>query len=361
MKNKLDPRQYTPYSLNTPSGNLFFVQNIASFSCYLLEKQSGNFQFTGEYLRFNGGNIISTDPSNDVGATNEVINSINCFATGSSNTIIGSDSSEISGSNNLILGGSDNQVISADYASVIFGRNTIVRHTGAAILGDGDNSRQKNSTAQNSLTIDFSSGLFINNDASFNGDVYLTGGNVFIDQGSLNINENFSGLFSGDIQVLGTAYHTGSPLQSLQNLLDQSGSLRNLIFNTSGVLRTGINDLSGVLDTRIFNTGYSLIQNISTVSGNLKDEINLSLENRVSTTGQNTINGLKTFQSGITFNGPISGGNAQFTGNLVLGNGRFIPNVFNASGISGQISFDTRYAYFCTGTNAWARMLITGW
>ena len=164
MKNKLDPRQYQPYAMNTPSGNLLFEQGVDFFSCYLLENITGNFNITGS-LSINGGNTVKTDPTSNVDFENGAfsINSPNSFATGSNNLIINSPSSEISGSNNTIQGGSNNQIANADYAGIIFGANCLVNHTGAAIIGDGDTSLSKQTDNVYALTIDFDSGIHLKN------------------------------------------------------------------------------------------------------------------------------------------------------------------------------------------------------
>ena len=170
MQNKLDPRQYTPYSLNTPSGNLLFSQGIDFFNCYLLENITGNINITGS-LKVNGQNVLSTSTTNTYGGTNvSVFNSINAFASGSSNSIVSSNGSRVSGSNNVIFGGLDNKIADADNACLLGGKNVVLNHTGATILADGGESA-KRSVERYSLTIDFDSGMFVQNNAYINGEV----------------------------------------------------------------------------------------------------------------------------------------------------------------------------------------------
>lgn len=360
MKNKLDPRQYNPYGLETPSGNLSFSELTASFQCFLLENLSGDFSFTGNYLKFNGGSVIHTDVSNNVGNNNSVISSFNSFATGSNNLIVGSNSSEISGSNNLILGGQDNQVDTADFSAILFGRNAISNHTGSCLIADTNGNRSKSSTEVYSLTIDFESGLFVKNDSYFNGDIYSTGGNVILN-GNIHVDELSSGLFSGDINVLQNAYKTGSPLQNLQDLIDSSGSLRDYLRVASGLLDTGYKATSGVLNQTIANSGALAQSNLLSTSGALRDDLTAGLNNSVNTTGAQSIGGIKDFNASVNFNFPATGNDFNITGDFQLGGGRFIPTAHNSIGRSGQISFDETYFYVCTGNNAWARLALGGW
>lgn len=355
MQNKLDPRQYTPYALNTPSGNLSFILGNTSFECYLLENQSGNFNYTGS-LKINNGPVLFTNPSNTFGGTNvSIFNSTNAYATGQSNSILGSNNSELSGQNNTILGGSDNQVGSSDYGTILGGRNSLLSHTGATLLGDGNNARQKKSVEHYSLTVDFASGLFVQNKTYINGDFYVTGGNSYLR--NFFVDPSYSGVFSGDLQVLGNAYHTGSPYQDLQNLRDASGILQNLTLSSSGTLRSLATGLSGAFDGKLSTTGSSLLSiNLST-SGALTSDFNSKFSTCVRTTGNQTVDGRKFFNEGTFFNF-ISGRDIQSTGRFILGSGRFIPSAFNSLGTSGQISWSNGYLYICTGNNAWGRIAI---
>ena len=308
MQNLINPRQYTPYSLLTPSGNLLFSQGIDFFNCYLLENITGNINITGS-LKVNGQNVLSTSTTNTYGGTNvSIFNSINAFASGSSNSIVSSNGSRVSGSNNVIIGGLDNKIADADNSSLLGGKNVVLNHTGATILADGGESA-KRSVERYSLTIDFDSGMFVQNNAYINGALYVTGGNTVLSNSNLYVSASNSGFFSGDIQVLGNVYQTGSPYQNLQNLKDASGVL---------------------------------------------DALTVKLA------GNQLITGIKNFKNG-TLVESLTGQHGLFTGNFGLGLGRSVPTAHNSAGFSGQLSFDTRNFYVCTGTNAWARIYITGW
>ena len=337
MQNLINPRQYTPYSLLTPSGNLLFSQGIDFFNCYLLENITGNINITGS-LKVNGQNVLSTSTTNTYGGTNvSIFNSINAFASGSSNSIVSSNGSRVSGSNNVIIGGLDNKIADADNSSLLGGKNVVLNHTGATILADGGESA-KRSVERYSLTIDFDSGMFVQNNAYINGALYVTGGNTVLSNSNLYVSASNSGFFSGDIQVLGNVYQTGSPYQNLQNLKDASGVLTLLNSGTSGVLTLLNSGTSGVLNHSM--TGLDALT--------------------VKLAGSQLITGVKTFQNGTIIQN-LTGQHGLFTGNFGLGLGRSVPTAHNSAGFSGQLSFDTRNFYVCTGANAWARIYITGW
>jgi hypothetical protein len=358
MQNKLDPRQYTPYALDTPSGNLSFSRQATSFDCYLNERLTGNFNITGS-LRVNNGLVFSSDLSNTFGGSGiAIFNSINCYATGQNNTIVGSNLSELSGQNNSIFGGENNQISSSQYGTILGGRNVLLSHTGATILGDGDNSRIKRSVQHNSLTIDFSSGFFIQNNTFINGSLSVTGGNTVLN--GFSVPSSNSGLLSGNLNILGTPFHTGSPLQNLQNLRDCSGTLQTFSTTASGSLRSLVTGMSGAFDTKIALTGSSSISYANSLSGTLSSDYNTKFTNTLQLTGNQTINGRKFFNEGAFFNF-VSGNDIQSTGRFILGRGRFVPTAFNSIGTSGQLSWDGRYLFLCTGNSAWARIWITGW
>lgn len=332
MKNPIDPRQYTPYALNTPSGNLYFVENTDNFECYLLEEVTGNFHFIGD-LTVNTGKVLYTDSSNNVDSSNNnaVLNSTDALGTGSNNLIANSNLSEISGTRNTIVGGRNNQIADADDAGILFGSQCVIQyHTGAVLIGDGDNSRGKQSVTHNSLTVDFASGAFFENDVFVNGDFYSTG-DIAIFDCDLNISSVNSGTASGDFQFLSNVYQTGSPLQNLQNLRDASGDLLAINTGASGLAHDELVATSGVLATSTKSTGDYLIDNAL-----------LKLSHQ-------TIAGPKFFEA--------------ITGKIVnIGaTGKTVPSTYNDPGASGTVVVDGEYLYCATGEGAWGRVQFSAW
>ena len=326
MINKLDPRQYNPYALNTPSGNLSFEEGVDFFNCNLLENLTGDFNIFGS-LQVNSGKVLFSDSSNLIeDNNNSVINSTNSSVSGSNNILINSNESVLLGNNNTIVGGQENEIRDSDYSAILFGSNVVNQNTGSAIIADGSLSRLKESVRDNALTIDFSSGTFILNDLFVDGSVYLTG-NIEND-GNLTVKAGSSGVFEGGLSISGTALLSGSPLQNLENLTGVSGQLQHNITGASGLLTTNIE-----------NTGISLTADIEATGINSK-------------LYTNSISGILTDK----FDGNEISGNLITAQHLVIESGRFIPSNFDSTGISGQLSFDQQYFYVCTGDGGWGRI-----
>lgn len=76
MNNKLNPRQFTPYALNTPSGNLIFEQQVDYFDCYLSEYLTGDFNVTGSF-QVNDGNGLFVEDDNVYLSGNTLLSSLN--------------------------------------------------------------------------------------------------------------------------------------------------------------------------------------------------------------------------------------------------------------------------------------------
>lgn len=396
----IDPRQYTPYALIFPSGNINAVRGEDYFNIYLLNNLSGSFDITGG-LTINRQPVFVPGPTNNFGGINNyVFGGTNNFVTGSNNGIIYSFSSEISGQGNGILFGEQNQVVDASYASVLAGRNTLASHTGAVIIGDSVLAREKNSVRNDSLNIDLTGG-------TFNQYELFQKGNFYLDSSS-------SGLSSGNWNFLQNVYQTGSPLQNLQNVKDISGVLLNNIKYNSGVYETGINALSGTL-VNDYVTDYSAqtISGEKTFAADVYVQTGNSLKslegnsispsyygsqtydntgnlggyspvisskrgvavlidssnerNKNDKTGQFSKNAFSLWsESAIPGSGKLcfgvdASGLAMARQGLVISEQRYIPTGMRATGISGQMSWSGTYFYLCTGTSLWGRVQVAPW
>ena len=169
---------------------------------------------------------------------------------------------------------------------------------------------------------------------SAQGDFLVISGNQFIVYGSGNFT---SGLF-----VNGNAVLTGVNLSSyatVANLASTGSTLNNSIILLSGTLTgnylttssasttyatiTNLASTGSTLNTNLANTGSTLQTNINNLSG----YINSTGSNILFTTGSQTINGFKTFNTGILFILPPSGTGIfgigpyiNITGSLASGN-----------------------------------------
>lgn len=396
----IDPRQYTPYELIFPSGNLQAVQGEDYFNVYLLNSLTGSFNITGS-LKLNNKDVFVSSPTNNFGGTNVyVFGGTNNFATGTSNGIIYSFSSEISGQGNGILFGEQNQIVDASYASILAGRNTLSSHTGAVVIGDSVLAREKNSVRNDSFTIDLTGGCFNQYDFFQKGDFYL--------------DSTASGLASGNFNFLLGVFQTGSPLQNLQNLKDSSGTLLGNIKYNSGVYETGINALSGTL-VNDYVTDYSAqtisgektfaadvyIQtgnSIKSLEGNFitpsyygnadynntgnlggyspvisskrglsvivdsanqrdkNDKTNQFSKNAFSLWSESPIPGTGKLCFGVD-----GSGMAWARQGVIISEQRYVPTGMRATGISGQMSWSGTYFYLCTGNSLWGRVQVAPW
>ena len=348
MENKINQRQYEPYSLNTPSGNLRFDEFVESFSCYLLESLTGNFDIIGN-LTVNNGQVLFSDISNDIqiGSNNSVLNSLDSINSGSNCAIVNSNDSFLSGDKNTIIGGSDNQIADSDDAAILFGtQTTISKSTGSAILADGNSSRTKESVQrENSLTIDFNSGLFIKNDTFVEGSLFSTGDFSIFDS-DVHIDASNSGLCSGDFQILGNAYHTGLSLADFGDLTSSSGDLLQIITGASGV---AYDDLAAT-GASLENDLASLENDLSILESGLFSTGAILNSVMVKSATHQTITGPKTFTA-------ITG----YSLNIGPSGRTTVPISRTSFGNSGDISVDEQYLYVCTGSSSWARVALSYW
>lgn len=398
---RLDPRQYIPYNLNTPSGNIDITQGETFFNIVLREYLTGNFIITGG-LNINGRNIYAPNISNNYGETAYVFGGVDNTATGDNNVIVGSSSSTIEGSNNVILGGSSNE-ISGDYGIAI-GRNVSIGHTGAVVIKDGS-AFVGEDNGDDTLSLYFNNGIYIDSETFINNPVMVTGGDFSVSGYNIAVSENLnvggSGLFTGDLNVLGTPYHTGSKLINLQDFKDHSGIMAEALKVASGILltgsysfitNTGDDSVSGIKyfydnialesGSRIKgSTGNAVIDNyidmyqyestrgfyVETYSLNSIVET-LSSTTYTNHSGDNFFkeNSFSVVNGGNNLFSVNSSGFAQFSEGINMSDGATIPSDYDDFGFKGQMVWDTDYLYVCTGwanggNSGWCRLALGGW
>ena len=411
MENKLNPRQYTPYALNTPSGNLAFSLGVDFFQCYLLESLTGNFNFIGS-VSINGSSLPYRDSSNIFGGEDtQILGGINNFISGFHNTILNSSNSKISGNYNLILGGEYNQIADADYA-LTFGNNILVNHTGACVLGDSSNSL-KESMGIDSISISYTGGMFVDSPVFFHQEVLMTGGSVRVSGYDFTAYNDLyisgSGLISGDLQVFGTPYQTGSKLQNFQDVLDISGDIshritglifeyRNAFSDISGrtlfrdiastvsgetTIYSGINIRSGEYITSLNNkvslekTHHSLGSGPSIINksqNSICNILNYGNYHFVSATGISEfyLNSYSIIKSSTEMPSSIdllfgvnTSGYSYFKNPIMMNTNSNVPSSWDSFGKKGQLTWNESHLFVCTGwgtgNSGWARIPITGW
>ena len=399
--NKLDPRQYNPYALNTPSGNLFTSEFTDYFELYLLESLTGNFSVTGS-LKLNGEHVYSPDTTNNISAENNchLFNGVNNTITGTDNSIISSSNSTIQGQNNTIIGGISND-ISGDYSTAI-GSYINILHTGATVLKDNHFTIGED-LGDNTLAVYFQNGIFLQNKTYIDDQLWITGGDFFASGYNVtttnNINVGGSGMFSGDIQVLGTPYHTGSKLQNLHDFRMNSGVMKQALALASGILQTGVDSALSKADGGEITGQASFLNDTFVASGKAIRAIthnNLLYLNVWSPELDNHASGI--FKNGFNLQVNEDDNNVDYhTGDLYFQEKSFSvenhnndlifgvnssghsfikesikmnttskPTSWNSYGLSGQFMWDESYFYVCTGwvgggNSGWSRVAIGNW
>jgi len=237
MKNKIDPRQYTPYALNVPSGNIHTDQGVDFFNVILLESLTGDFTVTGS-LGLNGGSVYTPNSSNNVTTDDRshMFNGINNVVGGIDNTIVSSSNSTITGKNNTIVGGVSNDV-SGDYSTAI-GSYINILHTGAMVLKDSLFTIGED-MGDDTLAMYFNGGIFLQNQTYLDDALWITGGELFISGHDIVANNNLdvggTGTFSGVARFLGDMRDSNDSLiHSIEENITGEIQMENDILMSSG-------------------------------------------------------------------------------------------------------------------------------
>ena len=148
------------------------------------------------------------------------------------------------------------------------------------------------------LTVQFNNGIFLQNQTYLNDRLWLTGGDCLVSGYNItttnDVNVGGSGLFSGDIQVLGSIYRTGVPLQDLADFRSHSGNLSQNMKLASGILQTGV-------DSSLSKNGGTMTGNILAVSGfSLVGDNNIIIEINDENDSMNNHDGRRLFREPIS-------------------------------------------------------------
>jgi len=247
---KIQPQQVQLATFLSPSGDFTASDLTTGVEINLSRNLSGDFNFA-HGLTVSSSEVLTASPDNS-------------FSEGS--LALGGIDNVISGTYNLLLNGSNNTQVSGLYNTILNARytdfgsgaqnNTVLAGyqvgfedeiTGAVVLADHDTSPPLIDT-NHSLTVSFVSGVrFVNGNVSFDSDYVYSNAHLTVEQ-------NHTGIFSGDIDVFGDAYVTGD--------VNITGDLNVNSFSTfqtgaifSGQL-TGHGDMDLLSDFRV--TGDSI-------------------------------------------------------------------------------------------------------
>ena len=257
--NKIQPEQLQLPTFYSDSGDIRISQGTTGVILDLSRGLTGVFNVTGD-LQLNKcpvlAGAITGSNTYEPSSGNFVINGLSNTITGSNNTIINSTSTKISGVDNVSINGySQDFGPNSEDCTVLAGSltnfNTSV--TGSVILADTSASLAVTSKGSQTLNVGFLSGT------------YFEGGTTnFLS--NFNVSSSASGLFSGGLNSLTTAYVTGSEVatQSLvtgqdltitgqKRFVDDSGTLFKLPnftgLGTVDALGAGIPIYSGQIAT----------------------------------------------------------------------------------------------------------------
>ena len=286
------------YVLNTETGIFYTNDNPSGYITGIddLVYTTGD-QFVGGIKIFGQqNNILNSSTSHILGGfINNIENSIgSVILGGQNNTITGSDFSNIAGGllntieNNTsfssIIGGEFNSIQSgSEYSSILGGRRVIISsgHDGATVLGDGQD-RNHLSKGSQTCSLDFASGVFINNGLKINSTNHQitlgTGdaGNKIILTTPLTINGNrtytIPDIGSSAAFVLTNGNQTINGIKTFSNNIIGDGT-SNLFANEAGdsphsVLTQQQLMLNGHKFRQLVNVNSKIVGgNVSTVAG----------------------------------------------------------------------------------------------
>ena len=211
---KIQPQQLQLPTFTSPSGDFSFSDLSTGFQINLSRDIDGPINFNTEVTVDNNA-LLTTSSTNSFSSSSIALGGEGNVVSGSNNVLVnGLNNTDISGSYNVLVNGTQVDFgASGQNNTILAGKSSSFSDqiTGSVILADHETT-VTNDTNQ-SLVISFESGInfrngdvkFENGDAIFESDAYFSGNDAYFDT-HLRVNQNHSGIFSGNIKVGGTAY-----------------------------------------------------------------------------------------------------------------------------------------------------------
>ena len=209
------------------------------------------------------------------GSGNSINGDYSAILGGNNNTLVGSGAVIVGGSRNISNGvvnytfGGDQNYNSGNYSSILAGRKNIIlnNHSGAVIISDSQD-RNHTSSGSNTLTIDFSSGIYLSNT-----NIYGLS-NIYPNQNILNLSGKLATNYRPEVNGTGVLlYGEGTPTPvDIRNQGISLGNAGSLNFSGEGVTTNVAGGIANIL-----------------ISGSVDPLL------AVRTTGNQTISGDKTF------------------------------------------------------------------
>ena len=231
--NKIQPEQIQMPTFFSDSGDIRFTQTDTGVEVNLSRNITGDFNFTGQFktngkdvfgLANTGDNSFETASGNLLFQGNNT--KIGTGPEGGSNTAIMAELCQISGRSNFVLQGRSISFATGSLKNTALGRNISFpsNMTGTTVLKDHKT---------DGINIDVSESLYVQYASGHN---FRVGPNFF--DGAASFND--SGIFSGNIEVLGDAFLSGSTIVNQEYLERHAG---------------GDQRISG---TYVYDTGFQL-------------------------------------------------------------------------------------------------------
>jgi hypothetical protein len=202
--NKIQPEQVQMPTFFSDSGDIRIGQLDTGIKLNISRGLTGDFAFTGQLLT-NGKSVFGLA---NTGTNNFNVDFGNLLFQGTDtdlangpndgfNVGIIANSSEVSGVNNLIINGYNTDFQTGTHQNTAAGRNITFTNTATGCIG------LKDSKATTSLSISDPHSMHV----QFDSGVFFEGGNVYASDNSLT---DGSGIFSGNLEVLGSSLFQGA-------------------------------------------------------------------------------------------------------------------------------------------------------
>jgi len=258
---KIQPQQLQLPTFTSPSGDFSFSDLSTGFQINLSRDIDGPINFNTEVTVDNNA-LLTTSSTNSFSSSSIALGGEGNVVSGSNNVLVnGLNNTDISGSYNVLVNGTQVDFgASGQNNTILAGKSSSFSDqiTGSVILADHETT-VTNDTNQ-SLVISFESGInfrngdvkFENGDAIFESDAYFSGNDAYFDT-HLRVNQNHSGIFSGNINVGGTA-HIDNTLTLQDNSEAASQYWVNRIGSRFKIDNSYPSDLSSYLNTAYGNS-----------------------------------------------------------------------------------------------------------
>tara|TARA_R110002020_G_scaffold92416_7_gene223776 strand:+ start:3744 stop:4607 length:864 start_codon:yes stop_codon:yes gene_type:complete len=207
--NKIQPEQCQPRITHSPSGDIKIYSTDTGLSVDLSRGLTGDFNFSGS-LTLNERPVfpLANTASNtyDANSGSFVLNGVANDVRAEQALVVNSSAVTMSGFQNIALNGTNQTFESGTLGCMSIGNVVTFPEvtTGAVILTD---SKTASTTALGNDYLDI----------NFEGGTYIQGGNMTIST-DLTIDSSYSGMFSGNLGILGEAYLTGYNMATIHDI-----------------------------------------------------------------------------------------------------------------------------------------------